>query len=163
MTFPLSCLSFLPCFPFCVTFFLTSCFRLDVWGSYGHLSRSFIVKTYFGIFSSCFSVMLCIFNDICFFIFSVEFNLFMLQTRPLLTAGSKDSVPHPLHSAQEVPPLPENRPNLLAVQPHFGNIIALSEVTRPEDRYNWSLFFTCMWDLTHCISSYIITHHGHIM
>jgi hypothetical protein len=36
----------------------------------------------------------------------------------------------------QVPPLLENRPNLLATRPHFGNIIALSEVTKPEDRYN---------------------------
>lgn len=28
----------------------------------------------------------------------------------------------------------ENRPNLLAVSPQFGNIIALTEVTKPEDR-----------------------------
>jgi hypothetical protein len=69
----------------------------------------------------------------------------MLQTRPLLTAGSEDSVQQPRYLAQEnvteevslreVPPLLENRPNLLAIQPHFGNIIGLSEVTKPEDRY----------------------------
>ena len=31
--------------------------------------------------------------------------------------------------------VPENRPNLLAASPQFGNIIALTEVTKPEDRY----------------------------
>lgn len=63
----------------------------------------------------------------------------------MLTAGNNDSVPQPSHSGPEnvieeasvyeVPPVTENRPNLLGAQPHFGNIIALSEVTEPEDRY----------------------------
>jgi hypothetical protein len=128
-----------------MTFSLICCFHLDICGSPGHLSFSFIVKTYFGIFISCFGVM-CIFNKIVPFIFSVEFNFFVLQTRPLLTVGNENSVLQPRYSAREsvteevslheVPPLFENRPNLLAIQPHFGNIIALSEVTKPEDRYS---------------------------
>jgi len=71
----------------------------------------------------------------------------ILQPRPLLTAGNENSVQQLPHSArenetdkaslQEVSPLLENRPNLLAAQPHFGNIIALSEVTKPEDRYRY--------------------------
>jgi hypothetical protein len=70
----------------------------------------------------------------------------MLQTRTSLTAGNENSVPQPQYSAwedvteevslHEVSPLFENRPNLLAVRPHFGNIIALSEITKPEDRYS---------------------------
>jgi hypothetical protein len=89
---------------------------------------------------------MCIFNEIVLFIFSVVFNFFMLQTRPLLTAVKQDSVPQPRYSVQEsvtqeislheVPPLLENHPNLLAIRPHFGNIIALSEITKPEDRYS---------------------------
>jgi len=65
----------------------------------------------------------------------------------LLTAGNENSARQLPHSAQEnetykaslqeVSPLLENRPNLLAAQPHFGNIIALSEVTKPEDRYRY--------------------------
>jgi len=65
----------------------------------------------------------------------------------LLTAGNENSAQQLPHSAQEnetdeaslqeVSPLLENRPNLLAARPHFGNIIALSEVTKPEDRYRY--------------------------
>jgi hypothetical protein len=65
----------------------------------------------------------------------------------LLTEGNEDSVSQPSHSApenekeenslHEVPPVTENRPNLLGARPHFGNIIALSEVTKPEDRYSY--------------------------
>ena len=63
----------------------------------------------------------------------------------MLTAGNENSAQQLPHSAQEnetdeaslqeVSPLFENRPNLLTARPHFGNIIALSEVTKPEDRY----------------------------
>jgi hypothetical protein len=66
----------------------------------------------------------------------------------LLTTGN-DSVQQISHSAQEyetegaslneVSPVLENRPNLLAAQPHFGNIIALAEVTKPEDRYSYHI------------------------
>jgi hypothetical protein len=71
----------------------------------------------------------------------------ILQTRPLLTAENEDSVSQLPHSApgnvidktslHEIPPPTENRPNLLGARPHFGNIIALSEVTKPEDRYSY--------------------------
>lgn len=74
------------------------------------------------------------------------FQICILQPRPSLTAGNENSVQQLPHSAQEnetdedslqeLSPLLENRPNLLAARPHFGNIIALSEVTKPEDRYS---------------------------
>jgi hypothetical protein len=75
------------------------------------------------------------------------FHICILQPKPLLTAGNENSAQRLPHSAQEnetdeaslqeVSPLLENRPNLLADRPHFGNIIALSEVTKPEDRYRY--------------------------
>lgn len=78
----------------------------------------------------------------------ILFQFFILQPRPLLTAGNDNSAQQLPHSAQEnetdeasvqqVFPLLENRPNLLAARPHFGNIIALSEVTKPEDRYRYT-------------------------
>ena len=76
-------------------------------------------------------------------LFSIIFQICILQPRTLLTTGNEDSVQQLPHSEreheideaslQEVSPL-ENCPNLLAARPHFGNIIALTEVTKPEDR-----------------------------
>ncbi|PNF32842.1 hypothetical protein B7P43_G03468 [Cryptotermes secundus] len=68
----------------------------------------------------------------------------VFKARPLLSAGNEDLVPQSRYSAweniteevslHEVTTHVEDRPNLLAVRPHFGNIIALSEVKKPEDR-----------------------------
>ncbi|XP_069701476.1 pentatricopeptide repeat-containing protein 1, mitochondrial [Periplaneta americana] len=63
------------------------------------------------------------------------------ERRHLLTESNKDSG-HDTGSENValnevkslVAPVLENRPNLLAPIPHFGNIIGLSEITRPEDR-----------------------------
>ena len=82
-----------------------------------------------------------------------------MQERPLLEA-KKETYILPLESSEEenitkassdnentteicnenkitntVTDIQENRPNLLAASPKFGNIIALTEVTKPEDRY----------------------------